>query len=308
MCLLYSEANHSLSRTPYQDHLHVANNYATLPGTRRVAPMNTSGMVLVQARSKTRMMFVTAWIELASNSTGIKTPAERSRYFSWLAASGIPLLVFVSPQYMVHMQNISAHHPNIARVVSIDWKEMETYQIVQRFSDLKLPVLRSGSKDTHEYMALQLSKAEFLDMALQYTEATHLAWIDFSVAHMFKTETPFQLLRDLQHRQFQQPLLLFAGCWQRGVGVHVPALLDRINWRFAGSFFLGDRDSVHDFFALSCDALSQFLEQTGVLVWEVNFWAWLEDVYSHAFRPLVYMADHSDNLVAIPEDMGRVEG
>lgn len=54
---------------------------------------------------------------------------------------------------------------------------------------------------------------------------------------------------------------------------------------------------------LSCDALAIFLFQTNTLIWEVNFWAWLEHTFSHSFQPYVYKSDHDGSLVSVPSDL-----
>jgi len=40
-------------------------------------------------------------------------------------------------------------------------------------------------------------------------------------------------------------------------------------------------------------------------LWEVNFWAWLENVYPNSFRPTVYTSNHDNSLVAVPVEGAR---
>jgi hypothetical protein len=60
-------------------------------------------------------------------------------------------------------------------------------------------------------MTLQLSKKEFLYMALNHTQSSHLAWIDFYVAHVFKTDVAFQRLQAICQPPLKAYLLAFAG-------------------------------------------------------------------------------------------------
>jgi hypothetical protein len=83
----------------------------------------------------------------------------------------------------------------------------------------------------------------------------------------------------------------------------IASLLSRVNWRFAGGFFLGDRASLEGWYKLSCDALQLFLTQTNTLVWEVNFWAWLEFTFPQSFQPYVYKSDHDASLVSVPREL-----
>jgi hypothetical protein len=247
-------------------------------------------------------MFVTAFIDLGSDYN-VKSVDERMGHFNKLATSGIPLLVFVSPTYVSRLDAAAEQYPNIEKVITVDWTTFETYKIIHSFSDLKLPGVRGGSKDTYEYMALQLSKPEFLSMALNHTQSSHLAWIDFNVAHVFKTDVGLQRLRAMSQRSLKAPLLAFAGIWPKITSSDFKGLLERAQWRFAGGFFVADRDSLVTFTALSRDGLRIFLSQTGFLVWEVNFWAWLESMFPFSFCPLVYTADHDERLVLVPEEI-----
>ena len=254
------------------------------------------------APCETKTTFVTAFVDLGSDYN-VKSVDDRMRHFKKLATSGILLLVFVSPTYESLLDAAAEQYPNIEKVVTVDWTTFETYKIIHSFSDLKLPGVRGQSKDTHQYMALQLSKPEFLDMALNHTQSSHLAWIDFNVAHVFKTDSALQRLQAICQRPLKTPLLAFAGIWPKIASSDFKGLLERAHWRFAGGFFIADRESLATFNALSRDALRIFLSQTGFLVWEVNFWAWLESTFPFSFRPLVYNADHDERLVLVPEDI-----
>jgi hypothetical protein len=151
-------------------------------------------------------------------------------------------------------------------------------------------------------MALQLSKPEFLYMALNHTRSSHLAWIDFNVAYVFKTDGALQRLQAIDQRPLKAPLLGFAGIWPKLTSSDFKGLLERVHWRFAGGFFIVDRQSLVTFNALSRDALRIFLFRTGFLVLEVNL-AWFEKTFLFSLSPIVYPADHDDTLVFIPEDL-----
>jgi hypothetical protein len=247
-------------------------------------------------------MFVTAFVDLGSDYN-VKSVDDRIRHFRKLAASDIPLIIFVSPTIFSLLKAVAEQYPNIEKVITIDWTMLETYKIIHSFIDRKLPDVRGQSKDTDQYMALQLSKPEFLYMALNHTESSHLAWIDFNVAHVFKTDSALQRLQAIDQRPLKAPLLVFAGIWPKLTSSDFKGLLERVHWRFAGGFFLVDRESLVTFNTLSRDALRIFLSQTGFLVWEVNFWAWLEKTFPFSLHPMVYSTDHDDRLVFIPEDL-----
>jgi hypothetical protein len=49
---------------------------------------------------------------------------------------------------------------------------------------------------------------------------------------------------------------------------------------------------------MSNDYFLRFLNQTRKIVWEVNYWAWLENL--GLISPTWYLANHNDTIVNIP--------
>ena len=246
-------------------------------------------------------MFVSAFIDLGPTSTD-KTVTERMRHFRTLASSGIPMIIFVSPSYQTMLAEVCRDYANVQRIESVRMDMLQSVQIIRAFPEIRLPAALTSHKDTRGFLELMLAKVDFVHEAMRYTNATHLAWIDFNIAHVFKSAEPLDSLQRLGERRLKSRLLAIAGIWDRVVGVDMASLLRQVNWRFAGGFFLGDRASLDRWYDLSCDALRVFLLQTNVLIWEVNFWAWLEQTFPQSFRPQVYKSDHDDSLVMIPQE------
>jgi hypothetical protein len=69
-------------------------------------------------------------------------------------------------------------------------------------------------------------------------------------------------------------------------------------WRFCGGFFLADKESFLEFHDLFFDKYPDFLRQHKRLIWEVNYWAWLE--HECGWSPNWYAADHNDSIINIP--------
>jgi hypothetical protein len=88
------------------------------------------------------------------------------------------------------------------------------------------------------------------------------------------------------------------GCWDFKVS-NINALNNRISWRFCGGFFLGDKESLLHFYNISITHFTEFLNLTKKLVWEVNYWSWLEG--NEYFEPILYAANHNDSIVNISE-------
>lgn len=246
---------------------------------------------------------MTAFIDLGPGHTE-KSSETRLEHFRTLASSGVDLIVFVSPSYTAMMDGLQVEYPNILRIQPIDMGSLATAQIIRSFPDLRLPSSLTSHKDTRAFLELMLSKIDFVHAAMPLTEATHLAWIDFNIAHVFKSSNALHSLHQLgHHRSLRTPLLALAAIWNKNTNADLPSLQSAVNWRFAGGFFLGDRVSLDHWYALCCDALPLFLSQTNTLVWEVNFWAWLEQTYTHTFSPYAYASDHDDSLVNVPVEV-----
>ena len=73
-------------------------------------------------------------------------------------------------------------------------------------------------------------------------------------------------------------------------------ITNSIYWRFCGCFFIGDKQSIISFCDIFRQQLPPFLEKTGKLVWDVNFWAYLESVCDE-FAPICYKANHDDSII-----------
>jgi len=254
---------------------------------------------------RNKLVFVTAWIDLGPEHME-KTPAARLKHFKRLAASGISLFVFVSPSNIAALEEIHTEFPNIVGLRSVRMEDLQTVQTIRSFPDLKMPTSLTKNKDTHGFLELMLAKIDFVYQALAFTDATHLAWIDFNIAHVFDDSVnALEALLDLQHRDLAPSLLTFPVILGPQTNINMEELIQQVNWRFAGGFFLGDRRSLEHWYNLCCDTLRLFLAQVNILVWEVNFWAWLENVYPNSFRPTVYTSDHDNSLVAVPVEGAR---
>jgi len=228
----------------------------------RIHPVTPRPSVAVH----TKLVFVTAWIDLGPEHTE-KTPAARLKHFKKLAASGISLFVFVSPSNIAALEEIHTEFPNIVGLRSVSMEYLQTVQTIRSFSDLKLPTSLTNNKDTHGFLELMLAKIDFVYQALALTDATHLAWIDFNIAHVFDDSVnALEALLDLQQRDLAPSFLTFPVIWGPQTDISMEELTQQVNWRFAGGFFLGDRRSLEHLYILCCDTLKLFLAQTNILV------------------------------------------
>ena len=86
------------------------------------------------------------------------------------------------------------------------------------------------------------------------------------------------------------------GCWDHKYNnVHTGHVTDFIFWRFCGGFFIGDAESILKFDDLYKTKYPEFITAYRKLVWEVNFWAWLE--VNSDWAPEWYAAGHDDTII-----------
>ena len=222
------------------------------------------------------MIFVTALINIQESRID-RGLDMRFAMFQKLAATGIRLHVFVDPEYADRV-----HVPN-GVVEVIDFNALETVQKAPE----GLPAHRLECKDTRGFMLLMNAKLEFVKRCMDTTTASHYAWIDFSVYHVLTDPEASTRIRSLANRWYPSKCLFFPGCIGPGV------LWDRINWRFCGGFFLGDRDSLYDLY----DTYIQTFPTLPKLCWEVNVWAYLE----HLGQKFDWFSGNHDNsILAVP--------
>lgn len=214
--------------------------------------------------------FVTGLFHLREDRSRDRSAETRIDLFRKLERSGIKLHLFTSPEY--------AHLGGEV----LELEELEAF----RTAPPGLPAERTDYHDTRNFLAFINAKIELVVRAMKTGTTTHYAWIDFSICHVFR-DIPGTLayLSMLGATRLRDRCLLVPGCWGPGT------FIDRVNWRFCGGFFVGDRESILQFHAAHQKAYRDLPH----LTWEVNTWARAE------FPGLTwYPADHNDSIVRIP--------
>jgi hypothetical protein len=126
---------------------------------------------------------------------------------------------------------------------------------------------------------------------------SHFAWIDFGIFHVFKNidKMLFQLQK-IAFSNINPNILLIPGPLPTNNSIE--QLINNVYWRFCGGFFLGDKRSIINFYNTYINNMSDFLNKYSTLVWEVNFWSWLENNCN--FPITWYYGDHNDTIIDIP--------
>ena len=220
-----------------------------------------------------------------------KTVAWRVERFREIASSGIKICLYVSAD-QIHL--IPREYPNVHVIES----PKLFVEAVCENMELELPQQRSILKDTAKYMYVINSKTDLMTDAIQRNawDSTHFAWIDFNISHVFShKDRTLRFLKDLDQYEFPEKCMLIPGCWTKYNNLNIGHVTECIYWRFCGGFFIGDKASILRFGDLYNTKFPEFVKTTRRLVWEVNFWAWLE--VNSDWNPQWYLADHNDTIL-----------
>ena len=252
------------------------------------------------------LTFVTTFLKIYDTDVHNKTVEWRIEKFCDIAALGIHICVYVSLSYTDLFIDILRKYPNVRLMKCLDVVDTEIYSLYHNSGmEFWFPEYRNIEKDTEGYMMLMHSKTEFMKDAIERNiwGSTHFAWIDFNISHIFKyhMQDTLNYLKFLSTQRFVDNFFAIPGCTDKMDLENIWMWLNNVQWRFCGGFILGDKDSLMNFYTVCRDKIHEFIEKHHKLVWEVNYWAWLES--SGYISPRWYAADHNDSMIYIPADL-----
>ena len=239
------------------------------------------------------ILFVSAFLDLHEDRSKDKSVPTCFNHFKNLASSGIPILLFLSKSYEDYYRKLGPL-PNV-RMEFMELDQLQTFYDVPE--NLVLLSNRTVHHDTRNFMILINAKIEFVKRAMDLVpEAKHVAWIDFSICHVFRNrEETLAHLSMLSQSRLKDRVMAIPGCWNKGIG----DVIHGVCWRYCGGFFLGDRESLIKWSALYRTWFPTLVKSHGLL-WEVNVWTLLEQLNDSAFQPHWFKADHNDTIVKVP--------
>ena len=234
-----------------------------------------------------------------------KTFEKRLEFIMKIVELNINICLFVSPEYKDVFDLISTKHKNVNIIEVLSIEDLEFTKLGNKNANLlNLPDRRNHVKDTSNYMFLMNSKIEFIKKTIDINPFNneYFCWFDFSLPYIFKDiENSILKFKTYSETNFiSEPFIVMPGCWNFKVG-NKDVLKDYICWRFCGGVFMGDKNSLLSFYDVSISHFEEFLRLTEKLVWEVNYWAWLEA--SGYISPIWYTADHNDSIINIPKQV-----
>lgn len=231
-----------------------------------------------------------------------------------LVDANIPIVIFVSLDCTDALEKILIPHENV-RMIPLAKSFFESsfvFLTAIQTSATKLPHHRLEPKDTFDYMCYQHSKVEFMYQASKRNpfKTKLFAWCDYD---LMKHWTAYNTLKHIhQHglpqlshlppteREpskpiFPQDQVFFPGCWDaQKQPIHL-YYCNQICWRFCGGFYLGTEAALTKMHNLYLTHFDTFLNTYETMVWDVNFWAYLEQ--EKDWHPIVYKADHNPSLI-----------
>lgn len=182
----------------------------------------------------------------------------------------------------------------------IQKRNLLTWRTIQEYDDIvELPKNRNHAKDTREHLWKTHLALELVDLAIQQNpfETSHFVWIHYYLPYIVRNPLTYTYLHDLCNMSLRERCLVFPGCTGSPV-TDIPTLLDGICWRFSGGVFVGDGESIRHAWDIYIRELARFLKSYRKLIWEVNFYAYLEGFCRDEWKIMWYSGNHDDSIIA----------
>ena len=214
-----------------------------------------------------------------------------------LCRADLPLIVFVYDDCCSWIrQKLLDNHIEIPILIPIQKTNLAIWRLIYKHDDITLPQNRNHEKDTREHLWKTHVAIELVNMAMQQNpfETAHFAWIHYSLPYIVRNPFMYTYLRDLCNMNLRESFLILPGCINQAI--ESPSM-DDICWRFSGGFLLGDGGSISQFYDLYLRELDRFLRTYRKLVWEVNFYAYLEGFCRDEWKVIWYPGNHDDSII-----------
>ena len=245
--------------------------------------------------------FVTAFLDLSEDRSKDKSFDKCFSLFQTVVDSGIKICLFVSNTFYERALEITKKCKNVHLMPVTELSDLWTYKTTKMISDITLPEEKLSYHDTFNFMVLMNAKIEFVSRAIEVNpfNTNHFAWIDFSIGHVLHSPRSLKRLYTYSISALKDKMFVFPACWSKAyLDRQYNNLYSKVLWRFCGGFFLGDKESLLEFNDAYRKNYFNFLSERKRLVWEVNFWVWLE--MNKFIFPETYVGNHDDSIIEIP--------
>jgi len=232
----------------------------------------------------TTLTYVTAFLNINNNDTNNYFP-----YFEKLAKTNIPIVLFMDKNYIEYGHYLIKTYSNVKILKYITKDDLQINKYIQ---NKQLPLNRNLNKDTADYLALMNNKIFFVKEAMDanlFTTDT-FAWIDFRIFHIF-SDNNIEINKKLNDLSFQLYSTENIISYFPGNLEHKKYIVDFVNWRFLGGFFIMNKNAIIKLIKETTNLLIIL----PILTWEVNIWAILE--HNNLFDFGWYYADHNKSII-----------
>ena len=236
----------------------------------------------IKLNSTNSIIFVTAFINI-NNLSDDDVINNYFNYFEKLAKTEIKLALFLDSKYKEYGDNIINKYPN---VTVIRYLTKEELHINKLNISKELPKIRNIKKDTEDYLKLMNNKIYFVEEVMNMYNYDYYSWIDFRIFHIFNDNKINSKIKKFTDTYHFSKLAYFPGASNNKKNI-----LNEINWRFLGGFFLIKRDIINNL----VNKTTELLEKLYTLTWEVNVWSILE--FNNDFDFGWYLADHNESII-----------
>ena len=152
-------------------------------------------------------------------------------------------------------------------------------------------IMKAGNskKNTLDYHIINNGKINLVNKVIAENPGyERFAWVDCGIVHMM--QNPEETISRLINLYKIKPGITIPGCHRdKSDYINYP------NWRFCGSFFAGDPESLQTMEKLSKQTIDSIMPTA---TWEVNIWAHMEK--NLGWNPNWYPADHNDSILRFP--------
>jgi len=232
------------------------------------------------------LTYVTAFLNINNNDINNYFP-----YFEKLANTNIPIVLFMDNRYKKFGEYLVNTYSNVKILKYITKEDLHISMRCQyTINNKKLPMNRNNNKDTQDYLAFMNNKIYFVEEAMKVNlySTDVFAWIDFRIFHILSDNNINYKLQELSTRSYPICDIL---SYFPGNLTEIKYLVDLVNWRFLGGFFILNKNAIHKLVTET----TQLINNLDTLTWEVNIWAILE--FNKKFNFGWYFADHNDLII-----------
>jgi hypothetical protein len=198
-----------------------------------------------------------------------------------------PKIIYMEP----HIISIMKGRIDTAKqttIIPFTKEEMEFWPERQRFMSCPAPPNGNPNKDTHDYVIIQLNKVAWCTRAsiLNPYNTQLFMWVDYGINYLLRNMSLKNAVEYIQPSRVLPNTIHIPGCQY----FHPPSHPSQLVWKYCGSLFCGDRETLQKMQSDQRDVVMRLLD-AGYVTWEVTVWYHMNAPYFDR-----YIADHNATM------------